>query len=373
MRRNIISAVAFLAAIGLAWLAYRESGRARVVAEPSGAGTQLMLPTGQAGAVAWIESAISSSGGAGEGTDRVMLARRWRRPRQIASGSEITAVAVDGSRVLVAGRQPGQGAALTSIDIGSNKQEALAVLKGRAEKVVSAAGVAAWMERREAAVPAAPFVVAAAPVTVIRLVAENAGGHVTVAAVLDTDPTLGEVARPDLLGIAHGRVYWLEHRGHGEGLVTVIRSANAGGGAPQTVVSERDVQEAVLLDDSLVWTCASVETSGGGSRAVKLMALAASKSNTQHAEKPRQIADWLSGDMQLLGSGGAAYAQDKEVLWRLGDERGEQRVLYTRPGTVSSAVVIGDDEYVLLLDGKQRVIAERPLTWWARVRHLFRG
>jgi len=373
MRRNIISAVTLLVVIGLAWLAYRESGRARVVGEPSGAGAQLMLPTGQGGTVVWIESAMRSPDSKGEGTDRVMLARRWRSPRQIAAGSEITAVAVDGSRVLVAGRQAGQDATLTSIDIGSSKQQALAAVNGRAERVAAAAGVAAWIERREAAVPAAPFVAAAAPVTVIRSVPENAGGHVTVVAVLDTDPTSGDVARPDLLGIAQGRVYWLEHQGGGEGSVTVIRSADASGGAPETVFAEPGVQEAVLLDDSLIWTCASVEAAAGGSRAVKRMALSGGGRDARQVGRPRLIADWLGGDMQLLGSGRAAYAQDKEVLWRLGDQRGEQEVLYTRPGTVSSAVVIGDDEYVLLLNGKQRVIAERPLTWWARVRHLCRG
>jgi hypothetical protein len=373
MRRNLIAAVILLAVIGLAWLAYRESGRVRVVGEPSGAGAQLTLPSGHAGTVVWIESAVRSPNSDGTGPDRVMLARRWRSPRQIASGSEVTAVAVDGSRVLVAGRQTGQDAMLTTIDIGSGKQETLATVKGRAEGVAAAGGLAAWIERRGAAVPAAPFVAAAAPVTVIRSTPENPSGRVTVVAVLDTDPTRGDAARPDLLGLRHRRVYWLEHQGRDEGSVTLIRSADAGGGAPETLVSEPGVQEAVLLDDSLAWTCASVEVAAGDSRAVKRMMLAGSEQDAWDAAKPQVIADWLSGSMQLLGSGAKAYAQDKELLWRLGDRRGEQKVLYTRPGSVASGVVIGDDEYVLLRERKQAVIAKRPLTWWARVRHLCRG
>jgi len=65
--------------------------------------------------------------------------------------------------------------------------------------------------------------------------------------------------------------------------------------------------------------------------------------------------------------------QDTELLWRLGSQRGEQRVLYSGPGNVRTAAVIGDEEYMVQQEGKRSAIAERPLTWWARVRHLLRG
>jgi hypothetical protein len=71
-----------------------------------------------------------------------------------------------------------------------------------------------------------------------------------------------------------------------------------------------------------------------------------------------------------MGSGRTAYVQDGELLWRLGSARGEQEVICERPGGVQDSAVIGDEEYLVLRERKQLAVAERPLTWWARVRHL---
>jgi hypothetical protein len=362
--RTAAAVIVLLIMTGLVWLAHRESGRPRVLARAEG---QVTAPTGQAGAVAWIEKG-------GSGGDRVMIARRWRGTKQATSGGEITGVALSGRQVLVARWEEGKGGELTAVDLGGGKQRAIAVVKGRTEQIAAADGVVAWLEERPAAIPAAPFVTAAGAVTVVRSVPEQTG-QPSIVAVLEVDPLAGRTARADLLGVSGGRIYWLEHHGRGEAATSVIRRGQSTGGAAVTVVSEAGIQEAVLLDGSLAWTCDSPESASSSyARAVKSLSLPEGTSTPSLPDaRGRVIGDWLRRDIQLFGSGRTAYVQDTELLWRLGSQRGEQRVLYSGPGNVRTAAVIGDEEYMVQQEGKRSAIAERPLTWWARVRHLLRG
>jgi len=72
----------------------------------------------------------------------------------------------------------------------------------------------------------------------------------------------------------------------------------------------------------------------------------------------------------MLTAGGRVYAQERVSLWRLSDERGEQRRLFSGPSQVMSPVVSGDEGFMFIQRGQQTVVAKRPLTLWARVRSL---
>ena len=357
MRRHLIAATILVCAAGLAWLGYVRSGRPRVLSRPEG--EVVVPPAGRPGAVVWVEDAPSGP--------RLMLSRRWGSPRALLSAS-ITGAVVEGGKALVAQQDGAQGR-IASVDLSTGNLKALVSVKGRAQQLAAAGGTVAWLEERDASIPAAPFVVAAGPVTVIRSM-EQEPGPVSLVAVLTPDPAPLVTRAPrsgaaQMLGISGSRVYWLERQGR-EVQTTVLRSCPVTGGQPQTIASEFGSQQAVLLSDAVLWTSYSQEAqSNEGARSVKRLPLGGGE--------PQVIADWLGRDTVLLGSGTRAYAQEKGVLWSLGDRRGEQRVLYTRPGLVGAAHAVGDDEYLVLLEGKKLAIAERPLSWWARIRHVLRG
>lgn len=354
MRRNLTLAVLLVVVAGLVWLASRESQRPRVLARVSGS---VSTPVGSAGNVAWIEQ--------GKNARQVLIASRWRKPRVLLSDPGLTCVGIDGGRALVAIR--GDSASkLLAIDLRSGRRQELAQTQGEIAQVSAGDGVTALVEERPAAVPAAPFIVAAGPVTVIRAISGKSPSPVVVAALtVDAMPAPAAAARErrvELLGPSHGRIWWLERRGRDAGQTTSVRSAPLGGAAEEAV-AEPGSQQAILLGDAVLLTSFSPESALlRDTQAVRRLPLAGGK--------PQVVADWLRRSITLMGSGRTAYVQDGELLWRLGSARGEQEVICERPGGVQDSAVIGDEEYLVLRERKQLAVAERPLTWWARVRHL---
>jgi hypothetical protein len=390
MRRHLFAAIAALMVAAAAWFAYYQSGRLRVVARPEG--TLAGPPVGRDGAVAWIERTGDE--------DRVVFAPRWRSPRILLSARGIMGVALDGDKALVT-RGEGQDAELIAVDLRGGSQRQLAGVKGQAYQVKVGDGVVAWLEERAAAIPAAAFVAAAGPVTVIKTAPEK-GGVASLVTVLPEDAAAADMkmagpGRTQLLGVSGGRVYWLEKQGRDEGGATLVRSAPTTGGKTEAVVAEPGLQQAVLLRDErrasgappsgwLVWTSDSLESAiSRESRAIKRLSLPGGK--------PQVVADWLRRNILLMGSGSRSYVQDTELLWRLGTERGQQGVIYRGPGAIQTATVIGDQQYLVLREvsqsrrakkapaGSKRggppvsrtVIARRPVTWWGRVRGLVGG
>lgn len=360
MRRNLLAALGLVVLAGLACLAYLQSGKPRLVARAQGPISALAGEPGLG--VAWLEATPSG--------DRLMLARRWRTPRLLLAGRGLTALALAEGRAFVAQRESAGGGHLLRLLPHIRKPDTLATLKGEVPQMVAGDGQIAWLEERPAALPAVPFVAAAGPVTVIRSVPQQSGA-ISIVEVLPAEsaPTPRSSAaegRVRLLGIAGQRVYWLEHRHKLLDTETCLISCPAAGGPATLVASEPGFQQALLLRDALVWTAYSQEASPSEShRSIKRQPLTGGA--------PQVIADWLAKDAVPIGDADRVYTQDPELLWRLEARRGEQRVLYSRAYGAFSAHAIGDDEYLVIGERKSWSITERPLTYWARLRHLLSG
>ncbi len=333
MRRNLTLAALLVVVAGLVWLASRESVRPRVLARASGS---VSTPVGSAGNVAWIEQ--------GKDARQVFIASRWRKPRVLPSASKLLA-----------------------IDLRSGRRKELAQTRGEIAQVTVGDGVTALVEERPAAVPAAPFIAAAGPVTVIRAMSGKSPSPVVVAALtvdaMSVPAAAARERRVELLGPSHGRIWWVERRGRDASQTTSVRSAPVAGGEVNEAIAEPGAQQAILLGDAVLLTSFSPESAmTRDTQAIRRLPLAGGK--------PQVVADWLRRSITLMGSGRTAYVQDGELLWRLASARGGQQVIYERPGGIQDSAVIGDEEYLVLRERKQLAITERPLTWWARVRHL---
>jgi hypothetical protein len=248
---------------------------------------------------------------------------------------------------------------LLSVSLSTGATTTLATLGETADQIVSSGGWIVWRKRREPALPGVPFVVAAAPVTVIRAVRKEGGvPHVTAALNGDQNVRGGEM---ELLGVARDCVYWYERNTTPEGERTAIRRAPCSGGPVETLVEEAGSRRAVLEGDVLVWTAPSLEAgSPAAFSSVKRMELGVPGVSV--------IGDWLdSGTVPLL-SNGQVYSQDRADLWRLGAQREEQVRLYRGPSRETFPRAIGDEEFMFLPRDSGLVLARRPLTPWARVR-----
>jgi len=357
MRRHLFAALLLLTLAGLTWLAYRESGRERIVARAKG--SLLSPPVGDGRAVAWIETRPESA--------RVMLAGRWARPRELLSAGGLAALAMDAGKLVVARQKKEQEVELIAIDISSGRRQALTSVRGHIRQIVMADGVVAWLEERPAALPGVPFVAAAGPTMLIRALPRQSGPASLVARlVIDAVLTSERIqAAAWLLGMSDDRVFWLEHCGRDETEATVVRACPVTGGKAQTLALEPGTQQAVLLREAVVWTADSQE-------AALPKSFSAVKRGPLIGGNPQVIADWLGRGALLMGSKGRAYVQDKGLLWSLGTRRWEQRTIHARSGDIVAAQAIGDDQYLILRDSRGWLLAKRPLTLWARIRNLLR-
>jgi hypothetical protein len=357
MRRHLPAAAVLLVVVGLGYLAAVRSARPRVIARVDG--RVLSPPSGEGQWVGWLE------GDAQKGR-LVAARRRGGRARIAFSSAGLSGLALVGDSAFVSKTTKGEGGAteisLLRVDLADGTSAELVALGRSADQIVAGDGWLCWHEYWEAGLPGVDFVVAAAPLNVVRACPE-AGGSVSTLAVLRADP-LQVADRPKLVGIRDGRAYWLERRLAGGLENTVIRRAAVAGGEPETLLRERGRRTAALSSQALLWTAPSLEAAEpAGFAAVKRMGL--------DGGEPRVIGDWLEPGTTVLASDANAYAQGREWLWRLGMSREGQRPLHEAPRGLVTAAILGDQEYFVIRSAGGLAIARRPLTWWARVRGLF--
>ncbi len=353
MRRLLI--VALILAAGLACVRLVLSARPRVLCQVTG---KVMAPPAcDERWVAWLES--------GEPRPRLMVVpRAGGRPHALLSSGILSGLALDKGTAYSTREVPeasdlrhrGQ---LLSVSLSTGATTTLATLGEAADQIVSSGGWIGWRKRRESALPGVPFVVAAAPVTVIRAVRKEGGmPHVTAALNGDQDVRGGGL---ELLGIARDCVYWYERSTTPEGERTAIRRAPCSGGPVETLVEEAGSRRAALEGDVLVWTAPSLEAGSPTTfSSVKRMELGGPGVSV--------IGDWLDPDTVPLLSNGQAYAQNRESLWRLSAKREEQSGLYQGPSRLVLPRAIDDEEFMFIQLDRDMVLAKRPLTPWARVR-----
>jgi len=352
--RRVVTVAALIAA-GLVCVRIAWPARPRVLCTVGGSVRSLLRVSGQR--VAWLEG--------DERESRLMvIPRRGGRARAMLAAPRLAGLAVEGDTAYVT-RGPAAGGkppALLAVLLNTGAANTLAALPEEADQIVCSERWVVWRRLRRPGLSGVPFVAAAAPVTVIRS-APAAGGPVRIVAVIRGETSF----RKDdivLLGVAGDSIYWRERSGPAANDRTLIRRAPCAGAKAETVVAEAGSRRAALAGDVLVWTAPSLEAGNPGAFAtVKRMALG----------RPgvKVIADWLEpGAMPMLTAGGRVYAQERGSLWRLSDERGEQRRLFSGPSQVMSPVVSGDEGFMFIQRGQQTVVAKRPLTLWARVRSL---
>jgi hypothetical protein len=347
---TLVLPLAIIAAAGYAW--YR-SGRPKLLASVEG--RLIGLPTGQGRWVAWLEHDGSES--------RLIAPGRYWGTRPVLAGPRLSGLAVGGRTAFVTRpketEQSAPAAELLQVDLTGGSPEVVVDLHHPADQMAWGEGWLCWLERRESAVPAAPFLVAAEPVSVVRACRDTGGQVSTIAVLPSSSVSMGPEV--DLVGVADGQVYWVERLASRRGLTTLVRRAPASGGPPITLVREEGDQTAVLLEGDLVWTAHSAE-------AAQPHAFAAVKRSRLDGTTARVIGDWLGNRGTLLVGDGGAYFQEPSRLWRLGAGPGSQRVQHRESRSVAQASAVSDTEYLVLWHSGGRAIASRPLTWWARVR-----
>ncbi len=361
MKRRLLAVAVLLAVAGAVTIAAVRSVRPRVLSEVEG--WVLSPPTGSDRWVAWLEG--------DEAECRLMAARRHGgRARVALTGRVLSGLAVTGDSAFVTRADEPEGdeagASLLRVDLRTGTSEVLARLTTGAQSKLDCRQIAfgdgwlCWREEREAALPEVPFVVAAAALTVLRARSTNGVDDVHTLAIVSARPRGGK-GQTELVGIAGAQAYWLERRTSGSSETTVLRRVALPRGEPETLIREAGRRAAVLTQDALVWTAASLE----GAEASQFLAV---KQRSLRNGAVKVIADWLSTSGELQASRDEVYVQGRSWLWRLGSERGEQRRLRRCPGGFVTARVVGDEQYLVLRSRDGLAVAARPLTWWSRIR-----
>jgi len=359
MRSVLLKLVLLVIAAGLVALGAIRWGRVHVVATVQG---ELMAPpAGDGRWVAWLE------GDPGE-TRLLVMPRHGSRPAVSLRAAALSGLAVDGDAAYLTRSAPeGKGrtrAELLRIRLPQGTPKAIGALTRGASQMVSGDGWLCWREDYEAALPGVPFVVAAAPVTVVRARRESAGDAEVVATVSGPDAGPGPHGLA-LLGVTGGSAYWVERMRVAGSTATVVRRARLPGGEAENLVQEEGERSAALGKGTLLWTAPSAE-------AAEPYTFSAVKQRRLDASEVSVIADWLGPVATVMVTRGRVYVQDRHLLWALGGERGQQRVIYRGAGWASAAPVLGDEQYLVLPSRAGTQIARRPLTAWARLASLWR-
>ncbi len=338
--RRVPLLLALLAVFALAALACARWGQPRVAAEIQG--KLLAPPVGEGGAVAWLERR-------GDGDHLMASGSR----RELLHGSALGGLAVTDRAAFTTLVEAGSvSPRLTSVELKSGVSKGLAALSAPAEEIVAEGDWVCWLSTQPAALPAAPFVVAGGPVTAIWAMSR---GDDRPRAMTQLSASGGV----DLLGVIADRLYWAERYGQS----TRLRAQDITAREPETLVTESGDRSAVLLDDRVAWTAPSQETANPEQCcAVKVRALSGGEATV--------IADWLAPDTVLFHSGGALYAQERDALWRVGERRGDQRVLYQSSFGGRDPVAVGGVEYLVVQEGKTARLIKRGLTWTGKLRVL---
>jgi hypothetical protein len=318
-------------------------------------GDLVSLATGDGCQIAWVEQDDAEA-------RLVAVRRRGEQPSVLLRAPGISAVAVAGGAAFVTVSTDDRGqqdpAALMRVDIASGQPEQIAPLASPAEEAVAGDGFVCWREHRGPAVPGAQFVVAAAPLDVIR--ARDTSFDVTRTLAVIPGGAVPSARSVGLVGVADEHVYWLERRRVAAANETLIWRAALPHGEPVTVAREPGVRRAVIAQDSILWTAPSTEAPRERSySAVKRMFIGDSVADV--------IADWLGSDGELQASDATVYFREQTRLWCLGGAREEQR---SRPWSLPGAVgtrIVGDAEYAFVHSRSGLVLGTRPLTWSARL------
>jgi hypothetical protein len=331
--------VALAILIGLRW------GKPRVIAR---AGSTIAgAPAGEGATIAWIERDGESS--------HLRVKRGRGAPVDVVSRGVVSGLAVqDGQIIASVADSPGGVATLRAMPIRGEGKD-VAALSAPAREILVGDGWICWAAGGEPRLPAAPFIAAAGPVVVVGAIPEKGGAPVAVTGQLGS-------AQADLVGVAGGKVYWLERERRGGRLVTRVMGRAPQGSAPEVLAEEPGDRSAVLLRDRLAWTAPSQESASPEAFvSVKVRPLAGGEAKV--------VADWLGSGARLLASGDHLYAQDSECLWRIGEARGTQQVIYDRSYGAGRAALIGGSEYLVADEGRRAVLLARGVTWTAKLRH----
>lgn len=345
-RRSATIAVLFLAAVLLCLTVLRAS-RPRTLARLEG--RPLTPPVGERGRIAWLEGSA--------GKARLVMLRDTHRSVALERAS-LSGLAVAGDTAYVSASE-GDGEKLLRLNLNTGKVETVARLTGRVDQIVQGEGWVVWGESRGGDLPGAPFVVAAEALTALRARQEEGGATTTLAVLRGEADELGEVR---LLGIAEGRIYWLEHH-QGVTRTTLVRRASLPAGNPETVASETGTRSAALGGGLLAWTAPSRE-------AAEPSAFSAVLERPLAGGQARVIGDWVGARAELAVSGKAVYAREQRRLWRLEGELGDQQSIRSAiPGEVICSIV-GNNEYAVVRRGSSYEVVTSPLTWGASLRGL---
>jgi len=332
-------------ALAAAVLVVARWGRLRPVAALHG--EVVARPVAQGRAVAWLERR--------EDGDHLLFWSGRGTPRDLLSGHSLGALAFSGD-LLLTSRADARGAAeLLSVDTRTGKQESLTSLDAPARALAADGNWICSLSGSDEKLLSLPFVVAASGWDALWAVPRQ-GGRPTL-----LGKTWGEVqGRMGLLGVSSGYVYWITRSSQGTMGATTIFRRRLPDGAPEVLAREPGPQDAVLAGTQVAWTCYSREAATPSARrAVKAATLSGADAHL--------VADWLSFRARLLASGDHIYARDEDILWRLGQARGDQWVVATSLKQGDTPVVATEIEYLAQREEEPRLVAQ-GLSWPAKLR-----
>ncbi|MCJ7750056.1 MAG: hypothetical protein MUQ65_03020 [Armatimonadetes bacterium] len=318
--------------------------------------------TGDGCRIAWIEQDEAQA-------RLVVLKHAGRQPSVLHRAPSLSGLALEGGGAFVAESERVSGrpsASLVRVDIASGEARAVGELPRAAAEIAAGDGYVCWREHWGSALPGVNFVAAGAPLDVIRAQPASGGEAATVTIIPGEPGESAEAAA--LIGARDGRVYWVEYGGAANEGETVLRQASLPGGRPETVAREPGRRNAALSGDALFWTAPSVEPGS-------VRDFCSVKRLLPGESRPEVIADWLEPKGQLRPLDGSVYVRERSRLWRLGEEKGDQRVVSSglRSAVSSefwSAVathVTTDEEYEFVRTAGGLDLLSRPLTWRARL------
>lgn len=345
MPRRLLQLLALTAVVALAAFVGLRWGKPRAVVRASSAVT--VAPVGDGATIAWIERDAESYH---------LRAKRGRgSATEVLAGGVVSGLALQDRRLITSlADAPGGVAKLCSVTLRGDTKD-LTTLSAPASQIVTGEGWICWATAGEPALPAAPFVAAGGPVLVVGALPEQGGAPSLVAGRAGG-------ARAELVGISQGQLYWLERQRRRGRTFTVVMRGRLQGGETEVVAEEPGARSAVLLKGRLAWTAPSQEASSPD-------LFAAVKVRPLSGGEAKVVADWLSAGARLLASSDRLYAQDSECLWRIGNARGTQQIVYDRSYGSTSPTLVGADEYLVTQKGAETTLLARGVTWTAKLRH----
>jgi hypothetical protein len=344
MLRRIALVVVSLLILVLAYRIATRWGSPRPVAELQG--ELVGAPVGGGGGVLWLERRTDG--------DHLLSAGGLGSPRELLAGRALGGLAVAGDRIYTTQEGASGGAQLVALGRGGGSTN-LGTLSAPARQLVATQEWVIGLRGSESALPAAPFVVAAAPAAVVWAMPATGGTATPVAELVSvTDGA-------EVIGVAAGQVYWLVRSLTSSGVVTTVYRRAVTEGTQEVVVSVPGAQSVVLFRDHLVWTAPSRELPiAEAGRSVRTRPL--------EGGEERAIADWLGRPAALFGPPEALYVMAHGEVWSLGDARGSQRQLYLSTLGQADPAASGGVQYFVDRGKDKSALVARGLSWGAKLR-----